>query len=143
MQDPISPRRHDQDEAIRAWCVQRPLRLCVLFGSRARGSARPDSDVDLAIWPRGTIEAARLLEWHRELSEISGLEVQIAVITPELDPVLAMEIARDGRALFESERGSWTEARVRLWQSYQDALPFLRLSRQRLRKFSTEVRNGT
>jgi predicted nucleotidyltransferase len=28
-----------------------PLRLAILFGSRARRSARPDSDVDIAILP--------------------------------------------------------------------------------------------
>jgi hypothetical protein len=47
-----------------------------LFGSRARGDARPDSDVDLAILtePMAQTDAARLrLVWQREVTLALGL----------------------------------------------------------------------
>jgi hypothetical protein len=36
---------------IEVWCSERPLCLCVLFGSQATGKTHAQSDVDLALWP--------------------------------------------------------------------------------------------
>jgi hypothetical protein len=68
--------------------------------------------------------------------------VQLVLVTSRLDPVLGFEIARDGRPLYEAERGTWVAQRLRLWHAYQDARPFLDLARRRLREFVAEVRPG-
>lgn len=127
---------------IRSWCGERPLRLCVVFGSRARETAGPDSDLDLALWPERDVTPSELLGWQRELSRLSDCDVQVALVTPELDPVLAMQIAREGRPVFEPSSDDWLSARVRLWQSYQDALPFLRAERERLKRYAGDIRGS-
>ncbi len=104
---------------------------------------RQDSDTDLAIWTLRPAAMEELLEWHRELARFVDTDVQLVLATPDLDPVLGMQIAREGKALFESRSGDWIEARVRLWQAYQDALPFLRAAREELRAFVGEVRDGS
>jgi predicted nucleotidyltransferase len=50
------------------------VRAVTLGGSRAQGSARPDSDWDLAIYYRGAFdpEDLRAVGWHGEVSEIGG-----------------------------------------------------------------------
>jgi predicted nucleotidyltransferase len=45
----------DQVDKIREWAAQtRYVKEVRLFGSRAKGSARPDSDIDLAITVGGS-----------------------------------------------------------------------------------------
>lgn len=130
-------------ETLGAWCAERAVGLCVLFGSHARGQARPDSDIDLAIWSSRPLEASELLRWRVELTRVIERDVQIVLVTDDLDPVLGMQVAKEGVCLFESRAGLWLEKRVRLWQSYQDALPFLRAARENLRAYAGEVQGGS
>lgn len=37
------------EQKLRIWCQDRPVRLCVLFGSQATGKTHSRSDVDLAV----------------------------------------------------------------------------------------------
>jgi predicted nucleotidyltransferase len=50
------------------------VRAVALGGSRAQGTARPDSDWDLAVYYRGTFDPAdlRAVGWQGEVSEIGG-----------------------------------------------------------------------
>lgn len=50
------------------------VRSVALGGSRAQGTARPDSDWDLAVYYRGAFDPAdlRALGWEGEVSEIGG-----------------------------------------------------------------------
>ncbi len=52
---------------------RRDIRLAMLFGSRARGCARPESDVDLAVEAPG----ADLGTLAADLSQAVGLEVDV------------------------------------------------------------------
>lgn len=71
------------------------VRLAVLFGSYARGEAREDSDVDIAVLvdDRGII-----LDLEAEISKALGIpEAYVSIVDLKLvDPSLAMKILRDG-----------------------------------------------
>jgi predicted nucleotidyltransferase len=82
-------------EALRAWAARtNSVRELWLFGSRATGKARPDSDVDLVIrlmppkgnhdWAHGNYQALGD-DWQRELGEIVGRHVSLEAIPPNLD----------------------------------------------------------
>jgi len=68
MLENLPPSLHDQKDAIRQ-CLEAfdrvmPLQTVYLFGSHARGEARPDSDVDLCLVSTGAVrqlDAAQLL----------------------------------------------------------------------------------
>jgi predicted nucleotidyltransferase len=67
------------DEAGRRLAAAAPGAKVILFGSRARGDARPDSDLDLLVIepdevPKRRAETARLRR------ELRGLEVALDVI---------------------------------------------------------------
>jgi predicted nucleotidyltransferase len=128
---------------IADWCRAQGIGLAMLFGSRARGDARTGSDWDLAVWSDGEPTAAERLEWASELAAAAGAEVQIVVVTPALDPVLGMQIAREGRVLVEASPGRAISERVRLWHLYQDSQPFLARARRELARYAQEVRDGS
>jgi predicted nucleotidyltransferase len=128
---------------IQGWCAQRPLQLCVLFGSQATGKAHGRSDVDLAIWPIQPFPPRRKLTWLLELEMLLNKSVSLIIVSPDLNPVLGFEIVRDGRLLYEHQTGAWDKVRRQLWHAYNDSLPFRRAAREQLRQFAEEVRRGT
>jgi uncharacterized protein len=93
-------------EAVRVAAAATPgLELAMVFGSIARGGARPSSDLDVAIL--GDVDAFELagrlsLATQREVDVVDLAHVAI----PLLDAIL-----RDGTVVFERTRG--TEGRFR------------------------------
>ncbi len=128
---------------IAEWCRGRPVKLCVLFGSQATGRQRPDSDVDLAIWPDQAPSAQTKLTWLRELETLLGKSVSLALVSADLDPVLGFEIVRDGRLIYEQQAELWFKHRAQLWHAYNDSLPFRLAARKQLNQFAKEVSNGS
>ena len=76
------------------------VRLAILFGSTARGTARADSDVDVAVLARDVDPLALA----RDLSRALGREVQIVDLETVGYPMLRA-IVRDGVVVAEHERG--------------------------------------
>lgn len=91
---------------IVAWCGGQPVRLCVLFGSQATGRFRPDSDIDLAIWPVEAPSAQTKLDWLLELEKALNKPVNWVLVSADLDPVLGFEIIRDGSLVYERGRAA-------------------------------------
>jgi predicted nucleotidyltransferase len=81
-----------------------------LFGSRARGTARPDSDVDLGVLcdPPLGIERPR---WIDVLSRESGIEVDVIDLAIA-NATLAWEVVTSGRLVVERDELA-TEAFLR------------------------------
>ena len=72
-----------------------------LFGSTAAGRARPDSDVDLAVLPEGSISVVQLLEARIQLAEALGRDVDLIDLTRS-STVLRKEVMAGGRLLYET-----------------------------------------
>ena len=71
----------------------------VLFGSRARGTNHPKSDIDLAIY--GCEDFGDLSDClNEELWSLLKLDI-INMDDKHISPVLVTEIERDGRVLYE------------------------------------------
>ena len=79
------------------------IRALSLFGSVARGEARPDSDIDLvaAFDPAAKMDLIRLVGLERELSDLLGREVQI-LPAPINKPRLRAEVERDRVRAFQA-----------------------------------------
>ena len=73
----------------------------LLFGSRARGDNRSDSDYDFYI-VLGRVKGLKLCGLLRELEEALGESVDIVTEGAQLDPDFSQEIFRDMRLVYES-----------------------------------------
>lgn len=72
------------------------IRTLSLFGSVARGEARPDSDIDLAAEfdPAAKMDLIRLVGLEQELADLLGRDVQI-LPEPVEKPRLRASVERD------------------------------------------------
>lgn len=82
------------------------VELALLFGSRARGQERSDSDVDVAVEGEGVDRLALA----RDLSRAAGLEVEVVDLRAAGYPLLKA-LLRDSVVLYEGRRHA--EARFR------------------------------
>jgi len=95
------------DEAIRSAVAALPfIAAAWVFGSVARGDAGPESDLDLAVLPRGELDrdataALRALASDLEAFSPSG-RVDVLVLGPQ-GPVLRHRILREGRLVYDAE----------------------------------------
>jgi predicted nucleotidyltransferase len=104
-----------------------------LFGSRARGVARPDSDVDLGILYQVTPRATLLeqpFELQTQLSSALGKPVDVVVMnTAPVD--LVHRILRDGELLLEPDKSRRIAFEVQARNAYFDLLPVLQRYRRK------------
>ncbi len=85
-------------EQIAEFARDAGARRVVLFGSRARGTSQPRSDIDLAV--EGCPDFDRLSD--RLQDELwSLLRVDVVNLDAGVSEELRREIARDGRVLYE------------------------------------------
>ena len=81
-----------------------PIKI-ILFGSRARGDARPDSDIDLlVVMPDGTDRHHTAVEMRRNLADLS-VPKDVVVTTPQ-------EIRTRGQTIGSVLRPALREGRV-------------------------------
>jgi predicted nucleotidyltransferase len=104
-----------------------------LFGSVARGTARPTSDVDVAVLypapPARTLEGLPL-DLEGELERLLGRPVQVVALNGA--PVdLVHRVLRDGKLLIENDRGARIRFEVMARNEYFDLLPILETYRRR------------
>lgn len=110
------------------------LDLVVLFGSRAKGHARPDSDADIAVRSRdGGLDAERFLDVSDGLRRaFSDTDIDLVDLR-RADPLLLRQIFSAALPLFE-DPGCFLDARLHAFHRYQDYRPFLRLERRAVRR---------
>jgi predicted nucleotidyltransferase len=98
-----------------------------LFGSRARGDARPDSDVDLGLLyvetPAPTLQA-QPFALQADLSDLVDKPVECVVLNTA-PPDLIHRVLRDGKILAESDRSRRIAFEVKARNEYFDILPVL------------------
>lgn len=98
-----------------------------LFGSRARGTAGPRSDLDLGFW-RSSASGASLAEQPFDYAAQLSLALRIEVELIELNraPVdLVHRVLRDGKLLLERDRSLRIAFEVKARREYLDLLPVL------------------
>lgn len=96
----------------------------LMFGSRARGTVHPESDIDVAV---GLADGVRLDTLAlggliSRLEEAAGAPVDL-VLLDEASPGLAYRIFRDGRTILVRDRDALTARRARAVLEYLDFQP--------------------
>lgn len=139
----VSPRRFDvsfreQEYLRRNWDFLQALRtalrtepnvrLAVLFGSQAKGTARADSDIDLLV-ELANPEAAQVAALSGRLEQRLGRDVQLVRLQDaRRSPTLLADALRDGRVIVDRHDG-WAALRdeAAVWErrAARDALSSL------------------
>jgi predicted nucleotidyltransferase len=109
------------EEALTRVLASRPrVVYALLFGSRARGDATAESDVDVALELSGPpLDHLELGALVSDLEAACGLPVHI-VLLDEAPPSLAYRVFRDGRLLVERDRARLVERKTRAVIDYLD-----------------------
>lgn len=109
-----------------------------LFGSVARGTARPDSDVDVGVLfredPPQTLAGYRF-DLETELELLLGLPVQLVVVN-RAPSDLVFRVLRDGKLLVNQDPSRRVGFEVRTLKEYWDMEPQRRLYRRQGTKAS-------
>lgn len=105
----------------------RGIATVYLFGSVARGTAHPRSDVDVAMLfdhdPPRTL-AGLHLDLQADLEDHLGLPVQLVVLN-RADADLVHNVLLDARLILDRDPGRRVDFEVRKRSEYFDLLPFL------------------
>jgi predicted nucleotidyltransferase len=112
-------------DALRSVLIDDPRILYALvFGSRARGAAHADSDIDVAIGLKSTtrVGALELGEVVARLERASARRVDLVVVN-EAPPALAYRIFRDGHVIVEKDHRTFVEHKARAILEYLDFRP--------------------
>jgi hypothetical protein len=115
------------------------LKLVVLFGSTADGTARPDSDVDIAVKFRNSgYSYSELACIADELAQpFDGREIDISAIN-HADPLFMKQISENCSCLFE-EPGEFDAFMLLAFKQYQDHRRFLELEREYVINYAKKV----
>jgi hypothetical protein len=123
--------------------ARKEIQAAYLFGSVARGRARPDSDIDIAILLRDNVQPSRFLEYRLELMADLGAALQRSnvdiVILNEATPLLAHRVLSQGKLVFERSASARVRFQVRTASRYLDLVPMFETHIRYLKK---SVREG-
>lgn len=90
-----------------------------LFGSQARGAARPSSDVDLAIFAHREIEPGRLAGAREAIARLLLREVDLVDLAVA-DAVLQMQVLEDGVLVAADDAAAVGNFELRVLHDYSD-----------------------
>lgn len=102
------------------------LELAILIGSRATGTARPDSDWDIAIqWSRGMDfipQLAATEQLRMTLAEKLGVPVQSIdlIDLPTARLTMRAVVAEEGLPIIGGERLAWHRFLQRTWRELEE-----------------------
>lgn len=109
---------------VAEWLEAQPdIRLAVVFGSVADGTARPDSNIDIAVRADKALDADRKMALIEGVSRLTGRTVDLVDLTRIGEP-LRGEVLK-GQRLFGSDE-DWAEQMLRHIYDNEDFVPYVR-----------------
>ena len=105
------------------------LELIVLFGSRATGVARADSDTDIAVRGARVLSPDEFLSVARRLDSLYQ-NVDLVDLR-RASPLLLGAIGADAKVLFQRHSHLFEEFRTFAWNQFLDFKPYFDISRAR------------
>jgi predicted nucleotidyltransferase len=115
------------------------LVFVMVFGSAAIGNLRPDSDLDVAVYPKRKLTSHQRQRLADQIACATGRTVDLVDLT-EADGALLRQILGKGKILFSKEPGIPGRLSERLLDWQEDFEPQLNaLLASRLQRFTSAV----
>lgn len=102
------------------------LLLVILYGSRATGKARPESDIDIAVLGKEPIKFNTLVDLNNEFAEIFETKNIDVKSLHFADPLFRYEVTRKGISLY-GEAGFYIRFKAYAFRDYNDSRDLLHL----------------
>ena len=103
---------------LRGFFAMQDIKLAFLIGSYAKGTARPDSDVDVAVLFGRSFDVKQVLDLKEQLTELVGVDVDLVVLD-SVGPVMKMQVLKTG-ILLHAEKGAYEQFFVSTVNEYDD-----------------------
>lgn len=103
------------------------INFAYIFGSYAQNNVRKDSDIDIAIYLKESIDTYAYLDMKMELSEALKREVDLVILN-EATPLLKHEIYKNNILLFSNDKALENRYKVKTLFEYNDMKRYLDLS---------------
>ncbi len=103
---------------LRDFFAMQDIKLAFLIGSYAMGTARPDSDVDIAVLFGRSFDVKQVLDLKEQLTELVGVDVDLVVLD-NIGPVMKMQALKTG-ILLHAEEGAYEQFFVSTVNEYDD-----------------------
>lgn len=105
------------------------IKAVYLFGSRAIGKERSDSDLDLGVFTKGDIAASFKLKVLKDLTA-EGFDRVDLVMLAKADPVVCHEAVRLNKLIYSTDDFDRGETYSNVIRKYLDLLPYLKKQRE-------------
>jgi len=113
------------------------LKLMVLYGSYAKGTPRKESDLDIAILGKGSIDFETEMKIYSDLADIFGdnenKELDLVNLEKK-DPLFLYQIAKNSRLLY-GDLTDYNEFRAFAFKNYFDSNDIFQLEKKLVLKY--------
>jgi predicted nucleotidyltransferase len=115
------------------------LEMAMIFGSTVSGNAKPDSDIDVAVYPRHPLDHQAVQRLSDQIALATGRPVDVVDLSSS-DGALLRQILRSGKVLFSKHPGILGILAERLLAWQEDFEPALNaLLAARLKRFTSPL----
>ena len=116
-------------------CKKHGFDFCVLFGSSVDKKLKKyKRDYDLAFYSMKYVSGSLKLKLLEELQLFFDKTIDITLIQPLMDPLLAYEISKKGRLMCELKEDSFLEFQGRAWKDYLDSQRYRDYEKEYIKK---------
>ena len=110
-------RKDTEQQLIDMINMQLNTHFILLFGSFAKGTAREDSDIDLAYFSDQQLSSYERFILAGELATVAGHEVDLVDIK-EIDTVFTMQIFSEGVPIYMQDENEFIRQKMRAYSMY-------------------------
>lgn len=117
--------------------AQPALSAAAIFGSQARGTARVNSDLDVAILVREGAEVDRRRLQSRLAADLAHLAADgrvDVIFLDEVGPLLRKRVLQQGRLVLCRDEAAWKRLRINTLREYEDTEWMRRVHREAQRR---------
>lgn len=124
-----------ENQKIKEIAEKNGVDIIMLFGSRAVGNFRPNSDFDIAYFTNSNFSYEQEGKLFTDLSDVFGTDRIDLLNIKKIKPLILYEIMRNAKVLFARDMLRFYEIRAYAFNRFQDEVkPLFKMKFERLKE---------